>query len=133
MLDKILSIKASAGTMTFFMAFHIVIMASGGGSEYWFEAMMFVPLTLVSGSIFYMNDDNARKALLALGAGWIPIASMFTYGWVSGWDKDELPPLPGMVMWWLFSLQAILVGLKVGLASEDSPASETTNPPESEG
>tara|TARA_Y100001968_G_C18835282_1_gene471003 strand:+ start:171 stop:542 length:372 start_codon:yes stop_codon:yes gene_type:complete len=120
MLDKILSVKASAGTMTFFMAFHIVIMAVGGGSEYWFEAMLFVPLTLVSLSIFYMSDENARRALLALGVGWIPTTFMFTYGWVSGWDRDDLPPIPGMVMWWLFSLQAILVGLKVGVTSEAS-------------
>ena len=123
MLDKILNVKASAGTMTFFMAFHIVIMAVGGGSEYWFEAMLFVPLTLVSLSIFYMSDENARRALLALGVGWIPTSFMFTYGWVSGWDPDELPPIPGMVMWWLFSLQAILVGLKVGVTSE-APADE---------
>ena len=98
-------------------------MAVGGGSEYWFEAMLFIPLTLVSASIFYMSDDNARRALLALGVGWIPTAFMFTYGWIDGWDPEELPPIPGMVMWWLFSLQAILVGLKVGVTPE-APAEE---------
>ena len=118
MIDKILSVKASAGTMTFFMALHIMIMAAGGdGDEYLFEAALFVPLTLVSGSIFYMSDDNARRTLLALGVGWMPVVLMFTYGWVSGGDTDSLPPVPGMVMWWLFSLQATLVGLNVGTTS----------------
>ena len=110
MLNKILSVKASAATMTFFMAMHIMIMGSEGG-EYLFEAMIFIPLTLVSVSIFYMSDNNARRALLALGIGWMPIVIYFTYGWVTGeLDVEDLPPVPGMVMWWLFVLQAILVG-----------------------
>mgnify|MGYP003325032579 CR=1 FL=1 len=110
MIDKILSVKASAETMTFFMAMHILIMASSGGDNA-FYAMIFIPLALVSGSIFYMNDDNARRALLALGAGWMPTVFYFTYGWGTGeLDTDDLPPIPGMVMWWVFMLQAILVG-----------------------
>ncbi len=122
MIDKIFSVKASSGTMTFFMAIHILIMSGGAedGEDYYFEMIMFLTLTLLAGSTFYMDAASARKALLAFGVGLMPAVLLFTYGWVSGWDKEELPPIPGMVMWWLFSLQAILVGLKVGVTSEAS-------------
>ena len=35
-------------------------------------------------------------------------------------DTDELPPIPGMVMWWAFVSQSLLVGLSVGVAPEDA-------------
>ena len=109
-IKTLFSVKASAGTMTFFMAMHILIMASSG-EEYLFDAMIFIPITLVSLSIFYMNEDSARRALLALGTGWMPLVFYFTYGWATGEiSTDDLPPIPGMVMWWVFMLQAVLVG-----------------------
>ena len=112
MIDKILSVKASAGTMTFFMAMHILIMygAAEAGEAYYFEMILFLTLTLLAGSTFYMDEASARKALLAFGVGLMPAVLMFSYAWVSGGDTDDGPPLPGMVMWWLFTVQAILVG-----------------------
>ena len=71
MIDKILSVKASSGTMTFFMAMHILIMSGGAedGENYYFEMIMFLTLTLLAGSTFYMDAASARKALLAFGVG----------------------------------------------------------------
>ena len=112
MIDKILSVKASSGTMTFFMAIHILIMSSGAddGEDYYFEMIMFLTLALLAGSTFCMDEASARKALLAFGAGLMPLVLLFTYPWVSDGDTVDGPPLPGMVMWWLFVVQAILVG-----------------------
>ena len=112
MIDKILSVKASSGTMTFFMAIHILIMSSGAddGEDYYFEMIMFLTLALLAGSTFCMDEASARKALLAFGAGLMPLVLLFTYPWVSNGDTADGPPLPGMVMWWLFVVQAILVG-----------------------
>ena len=112
MIDKILSVKASSGTMTFFMAMHILIMfgSAEDGENYYFEMILFLTLALLAGSTFCMDEASARKALLAFGAGLMPLVLLFTYPWVSGGDTVDGPPLPGMVMWWLFVVQAILVG-----------------------
>ena len=112
MIDKILSVKASSGTMTFFMAMHILIMSGSAddGENYYFEMILFLTLALLAGSTFCMDEASARKALLAFGVGLMPLVLLFTYPWVSGGDTVDGPPLPGMVMWWLFVVQAILVG-----------------------
>ena len=112
MIDKIFSVKASSGTMTFFMAMHILIMSGGAedGENYYFETIMFLTLTLLAGSTFYMDAVSARKALLAFGVGLMPAVLLFTSPWISGGDTADGPPLPGLVMWWLFTVQAILVG-----------------------
>ena len=112
MIDKILSVKASSGTMTFFMAMHILIMfgSADDGENYYFEMILFLTLALLAGSTFCMDESSARKALLAFGVGLMPLVLLFTYPWVSGGDTVDGPPLPGMVMWWLFVVQAILVG-----------------------
>ena len=112
MIDKILSVKASSGTMTFFMAMHILIMfgSAEDGENYYFEMILFLTLALLAGSTFCMDEASARKALLAFGVGLMPLVLLFTYPWVSGGDTADGPPLPGMVMWWLFTVQAILVG-----------------------
>ena len=86
---------------------------SGGaedGENYYFEMIMFLTLTLLAGSTFYMDAASARKALLAFGIGLMPAVLLFTSPWISGGDTADGPPLPGLVMWWLFTVQAILVG-----------------------
>lgn len=108
--------------MAAFMALHILIMY-GGGDDPEFEMILFLTLALLAGSTFCMDEDSARKALLAFGVGLMPAVLFFTYGWASGGDKDSLPPIPGMVMWWVFVVQSLLVGLNVGVASDDAPTS----------
>ena len=86
---------------------------SGGaddGENYYFEMILFLTLALLAGSTFYMDENSARKALLAFGVGLMPAVILFTSPWVSGGDTADGPPLPGLVMWWLFTVQAILVG-----------------------
>ena len=112
MLDKVLSVKLAGGLMAAFMAFHILIMfgSADDGENYYFEMILFLTLALLAGSTFCMDEASARKALLAFGVGLMPLVLLFTYPWVSGGDTVDGPPLPGMVMWWLFVVQAILVG-----------------------
>ena len=126
MLDKILSVKLAGGLMTAFMALHILIMFGGAddGETYYFEMIMFLTLTLLAGSTFFMDEASARKALLAFGAGLMPAVLLFTYPWISGGDTADGPPPFGMVMWWLFVVQSLLVGLNVGAPSGEEVASE---------
>ena len=120
MLDKILSVKLAGGLMTAFMALHILIMfgSAEDGETYYFEMIMFLTLTLLAGSTFFMDEASARKALLAFGAGLMPAVLLFTYPWISGGDTADGPPAFGMVMWWLFVVQSLLVGLNVGTTSD---------------
>ena len=118
MIDKLLSVKLAGGLMAAFMAMHILIMSQSDDPE--FFMIMFLLLALLAGSTLTMDDASARKALLAFGVGWMPAVLLFTYGWVSGTDTDELPPIPGMVMWWAFVSQSLLVGLSVGVTPEDA-------------
>ena len=118
MIDKLLSVKLAGGLMAAFMAMHILIMSQSDDPE--FFMIMFLLLALLAGSTLTMDDASARKALLAFGVGWMPAVLLFTYGWVSGTDTDELPPIPGMVMWGAFVSQSLLVGLSVGVAPEDA-------------
>ena len=129
MLDKILSVKLAGGLMAAFMALHILIMyaSAESGDNYHFEMILFLTFALLAGSTFYMDDASARKVLLAFGVGLMPAVLLFTYGWATGGDPDSLPPIiPGMVMWWLFVIQSLLVGLNVGVTSEEAPAAEGT-------
>ena len=112
--------------MTAFMALHILIMfgSAEDGETYYFEMIMFLTLTLLAGSTFFMDEASARKALLAFGAGLMPAVLLFTYPWISGGDTADGPPAFGMVMWWLFVVQSLLVGLNVGASSGEEVASE---------
>ena len=127
MLDKILSVKLAGGLMTAFMALHILIMYGGGGTDYAFEMILFFTLALLAGSTFTMDEDSARKVLLGFGVGLMPAVLLFTYGWATGGDPDSLPPIPGMVMWWVFVVQSLLVGLNVGAASGGEPTAEVAS------
>ena len=120
MLDKILSVKLAGGLMAAFMALHILIMfgSAEDGETYYFDMIMFLTLTLLAGSTFFMDEASARKALLAFGAGLMPAVLLFTYPWISGGDTADGPPAFGMVMWWLFVVQSLLVGLNVGTTSD---------------
>ena len=122
MIDKILSVKASSGTMTFFMAMHILIMfgSAEDGENYYFEMILFLTLALLAGSTFCMDEASARKALLAFGVGLMPIVLVFSYAWVSGGNTDDGPPLPAMFIWWALVMQSLLVGLSVGVTPEDA-------------
>ena len=122
MIDKILSVKASSGTMTFFMAMHILIMfgSADDGENYYFEMILFLTLALLAGSTFCMDEASARKALLAFGVGLMPIVLVFSYAWVSGGNTDDGPPLPAMFIWWALVMQSLLVGLSVGVTPEDA-------------
>ena len=124
MLDKILSVKLAGGLMTAFMALHILIMYGGGGTDYAFEMILFFTLAILAGLTFTMDETSARKVLLAFGAGLMPAVLLFTYGWATGGDPDSLPPIPGMVMWWVFVVQSLLVGLNVGASPGEDAASE---------
>jgi len=117
MIDKWLSVKLAGGLMAAFMALHILIMSSEDDSEIYM--IMFFTLTLLAASTLYMDDTSARKALLAFGVGLMPVVLLFTHGWVSGGDTDDLPPIFGMVMWWAFVSQCLLVGLNVGAIQEE--------------
>ena len=48
----------------------------------------------------------------------MPAVLLFTYPWISGGDTADGPPAGGMVMWWLFVVQSLLVGLNVGTTSD---------------
>ena len=63
MIDKILSVKASSGTMTFFMAIHILIMSGGAddGENGYFEMILFLTLALLAGSTFCMDEAELPK------------------------------------------------------------------------
>ena len=124
MIDKILSVKLASGLMAAFMALHILIMYGGGGTDYAFEMILFFTLALLAGSTFTMDEASARKVLLAFGVGLMPAVLLFTYGWATGGDPDSLPPIPGMVMWWVFVVQSLLVGLNVGVSSGEEPVAE---------
>ena len=65
MIDKILSVKASSGTMTFFMAMHILIMfgSAEDGETYYFEMIMFLTLTLLAASTFFMAVSYTHLTL----------------------------------------------------------------------
>ena len=127
MLDKVLSVKLAGGLMAAFMALHILIMYGGGGTDYAFEMILFFTLALLAGSTFTMDEASARKVLLAFGVGLMLAVLLFTYGWATGGDPDSLPPIPGMVMWWVFVVQSLLVGLNVGVSSDGEPTAEVAS------
>ena len=110
--------------MTAFMALHILIMYGGGGTEYAYEMILILTLALLAGLTFTMDEASARKVLLGFGVGLMPAVLLFTYGWATGGDPDSLPPIPGMVMWWVFVVQSLLVGLNVGVSSDREPTAE---------
>ena len=107
MIDKILNTKVVSIVIAAWMAFHIFIAVT---SDFFWQP--FATLALIGVVSYTLDSASARKIILVIGLGFLAMTSEFFYeisqGGVIG--GENLPPLPGIVLWVIITLWVLLAG-----------------------
>ncbi len=124
MIDKIINTKVVSIVIAVWMAFHIFIAVNG--DFFW---QPFATLALIGVVSYTLDSASARKIILVIGLGFLSMTAEFFYeisqGGVIG--GESLPPAPGIVLWVVITLWALLAGTATytGIDKSDKINTET--------